>query len=240
MLKLVGLGLFAGLMGGLLGMVMAVSNLYTTLKLGWAFGVAITACILAYAIWTAFQKIGVARPAMAVLAAAMLSAAGCDQTVKRTLPSEIRTLYVSEYRNLTDQNLLPSIMLEELRRAFRLDGRLNIVDDSRAASAVLDGTFTEYVKQPARYDRNNVVQEYRIRLVVDLVLTDMDRKRVLWTEKGPLDPATRGATIRKLERWANYVVVPATGIPVETETDAQRRALRGLAEDTVLRVIEGW
>src|SRR5690242_12546660 len=33
-------------MGAVLGMAMSISNLYTTLKLGWAFGVAITACVL--------------------------------------------------------------------------------------------------------------------------------------------------------------------------------------------------
>src|SRR6476646_8158062 len=41
----------AVLMGGLLGMFMSISNLYTTLKLGWSFGVAITACALSYVIW---------------------------------------------------------------------------------------------------------------------------------------------------------------------------------------------
>ena len=42
------LTLRAVLMGGVLGMFMSISNLYTTLKLGWAFGVAITACVLSY------------------------------------------------------------------------------------------------------------------------------------------------------------------------------------------------
>jgi len=41
----------AVLMGGILGMFMSISNLYTTLKLGWSFGVAITACVLSYVIW---------------------------------------------------------------------------------------------------------------------------------------------------------------------------------------------
>jgi OPT family oligopeptide transporter len=40
------------LMGGILGMLMAASNLYTVLAIGWAFGVAITACVLSYVIWT--------------------------------------------------------------------------------------------------------------------------------------------------------------------------------------------
>jgi putative OPT family oligopeptide transporter len=45
------LTLRAVLMGGLLGMILAISNLYTMLKVGWAFGVAITACVLSFVIW---------------------------------------------------------------------------------------------------------------------------------------------------------------------------------------------
>lgn len=57
----------AVVMGGLLGMVMSISNLYTTLKLGWAFGVAITACVLSYAIWNGFVLLGVAKTKMTML-----------------------------------------------------------------------------------------------------------------------------------------------------------------------------
>ena len=51
------LTLRAVLMGGVLGMFMSISNLYTTLKLGWSFGVAITACVLSYVIWNAIRAI---------------------------------------------------------------------------------------------------------------------------------------------------------------------------------------
>jgi uncharacterized oligopeptide transporter (OPT) family protein len=47
----------AVLMGGVLGMFMAISNLYTTLKLGWSFGVAITACVLSFVIWNAIRSL---------------------------------------------------------------------------------------------------------------------------------------------------------------------------------------
>ncbi len=47
----------AVLMGGLLGMFMAISNLYTTLKLGWSFGVSITACVISYVVWNAIRTI---------------------------------------------------------------------------------------------------------------------------------------------------------------------------------------
>jgi putative OPT family oligopeptide transporter len=45
------LTLRAVLIGGVLGSLMSISNLYTSLKLGWAFGVAITACVLSYVFW---------------------------------------------------------------------------------------------------------------------------------------------------------------------------------------------
>ncbi|MEK6701791.1 MAG: OPT family oligopeptide transporter [Planctomycetota bacterium] len=41
----------AVLMGGFLGMVMSAANLYTSLQIGWAFGIAITACVLSFVMW---------------------------------------------------------------------------------------------------------------------------------------------------------------------------------------------
>src|SRR5262249_41343794 len=51
------LTLRAVVMGGILGMFMSIWNLYTTLQLGWAFGVAITACVLSYVIWNGMRAI---------------------------------------------------------------------------------------------------------------------------------------------------------------------------------------
>ena len=51
----------AVLMGGILGMFMSISNLYTTLKLSWLFGVAITACVLSYVIWNALRALSGGR-----------------------------------------------------------------------------------------------------------------------------------------------------------------------------------
>ena len=51
------LTLRAVLMGGVLGALMSVSNLYTSIKLGWAFGVAITACVLSFVIWNSVRVV---------------------------------------------------------------------------------------------------------------------------------------------------------------------------------------
>lgn len=51
----------AVLMGAGLGMLMSAANLYTTLKIGWSFGVAITSCVLSYVIWNVFRALSFGR-----------------------------------------------------------------------------------------------------------------------------------------------------------------------------------
>lgn len=51
----------AVLTGGLLGAFLSLSNLYTTLKIGWGFGVAITACVMSWALWKGVQAISGGR-----------------------------------------------------------------------------------------------------------------------------------------------------------------------------------
>jgi OPT family oligopeptide transporter len=55
------------LMGGIIGGVMSLSNLYIGLKTGWGLGVGITACIISYAVWQAFMRLGLARTEMTIL-----------------------------------------------------------------------------------------------------------------------------------------------------------------------------
>src|SRR5215470_8119808 len=57
----------AVLIGSCLGGVLSLTNLYIGLKAGWGFGVAITACILSYALWTSLLKVGLARRPMTIL-----------------------------------------------------------------------------------------------------------------------------------------------------------------------------
>ncbi len=57
----------AVLMGSMLGFFLAFTNLYIGLKTGWGLGVAITACILSFAIWNVFLKIGLAKTPMTIL-----------------------------------------------------------------------------------------------------------------------------------------------------------------------------
>lgn len=57
----------AVIMGSMLGFLLAFTNLYIGLKTGWGLGVAITACILSYAVWNIFLNLGIAKTPMTIL-----------------------------------------------------------------------------------------------------------------------------------------------------------------------------
>ena len=57
----------AVLMGSALGGILSLTNLYVGLKSGWGLGVAITACILSYSIWTGLFKLGIVSTKMTIL-----------------------------------------------------------------------------------------------------------------------------------------------------------------------------
>src|SRR5829696_7880543 len=53
--------------GMLIGGVMCISNLYVVLKTGWSLGVTVTACIVAYAIWSAAKKLRLTNQEFTIL-----------------------------------------------------------------------------------------------------------------------------------------------------------------------------
>ncbi len=57
----------AAITGMLLGGILCLSNLYVVLKTGWSFGVTLTACILAFAIFKGAQALGLAKRDFTIL-----------------------------------------------------------------------------------------------------------------------------------------------------------------------------
>jgi uncharacterized oligopeptide transporter (OPT) family protein len=55
------------IMGAALGGLLSLTNLYIGLKAGWSFGVAITACIMSFAIWSGLRALRIVRTPMTIL-----------------------------------------------------------------------------------------------------------------------------------------------------------------------------
>ena len=83
-------------MGSVLGFLLAFTNLYIGLKTGWALGVAITACIMSYAIWTFAVKSGVAKSPMTILETNCMqsTASSAGYSTGGTMVSAIAALFL--------------------------------------------------------------------------------------------------------------------------------------------------
>ena len=106
---------------------------------------------------------------------------------------------------------------------FLFDGNLHIADPDKA-DLVLSGDLISIAQDDLRQDVNQNVQEYRIRIIVSLTLTDAATGKVLWKE-----PSFAGETTYFL-----------TGTQAQSQSAAIDAALTDLATRVVERTVENW
>ena len=164
--------------------------------------------------------------------------AGCGYSTKSLLPSHIKTLYIDNFKNKIDiaseisnkntYKLYKPGLENELSRAivdrFIFDGNLKVVKNPEAADAVLSGELLGYVKEPLRYDDNQEVTEYRIRVVADVKFLDRKENKVIW----------------QADKLAGESSQRTEGALIKSEDTAKDEAVTDLARRVVEKTIEVW
>lgn len=177
------------------------------------------------------------RKFAAVLFAALFFITGCGYTTKSLLPSNLKTIYVDNLVNkirVTDESsdarmyrgYRPGMELEAtrtIRDKYLSDGNLKIADPE-TADLILTGSLVDFRNEALRYDRNNDIEEYRVRLVVNLEMKNAKDGKVRWTENN----------------FAGESLYRTTGTLAKSETTAIKEAADDLARRVVERTIEEW
>ena len=172
-----------------------------------------------------------------ILFAAILLIAGCGYTTKSLLPSNIKTIYVDNLVNkikVTDEasdarmyrGYRPGMELEAtrtIRDKYLIDGNLKIAGQE-TADLILTGELVDFRNEALRYDRNNDIEEYRVRLVVNLVMKNAKDGKVRWTESS----------------FAGESLYRTSGTLAKSETTAIKEAADDLARRVVERTVEEW
>jgi hypothetical protein len=163
----------------------------------------------------------------------VLGLAGCGYTTGSLLSKNYRKIAIQPFQNkvgYVDENiqgvyvpLLETNVRTAIIDRFLFDGNLRIADPDKA-DLVLSGDLTGFTQDTLRQDVNQNVQEYRIRVIVSLTLTDRATGKVLWKE-----PSFAGETTYFL-----------TGPQAQTQSAAINVALTDLATRVVERTIENW
>jgi hypothetical protein len=158
---------------------------------------------------------------------------GCGYSARSALSSSLKTIHVELFDNQVDftsegqRNVYLPLLEVKVRNAivdrFQFDGNLKIAKGDNA-DLVLKGSLTSYERDALRYTDADDVEEYRVRVVVSLVLLKSGQEEPRWTE-----PSFGGE--------ATYFV---TGASATSEDSAVVEAMEDLARRIVERTIEDW
>jgi len=169
----------------------------------------------------------------ALILCCSLSLAGCGYTTGSTLPAHLKTVHIEPFKNSINyasngiRNIyLPLLEIDarnEIVNRFLFDGNLKLADKD-LADLVLSGELVGYNREGLRFDDRDNVEEYRVRIVVNLKMYDNTSQSVMWQEKGFGGEGT-------------YFV---SGSLAEPEDNAVDKALEDLARRVVERTVEAW
>ncbi|MDO8535911.1 MAG: LPS assembly lipoprotein LptE [Candidatus Omnitrophota bacterium] len=177
------------------------------------------------------------RKSAPMLLAAIFFIAGCGYTTKSLLPSNLKTVYVDNLVNkikVTEEasdvrmyrGYHPGMELEAtraIRDKYLSDGNLKIADQD-TADLILTGELVDFRNESLRYDRNNNVEEFRVRIVVNLEMKNAKDGKVRWKENN----------------FAGESLYRTTGPLAKSEATAIKEADDDLARRVVERTIEEW
>lgn len=155
---------------------------------------------------------------------------GCGYTSQAVLPRNIQTIYVETVKNeipleevYAYQPGLEIQMTDAVIRRLQTDGNLRVVSKENA-DAIVDMSLIRFEQEGLRFTSLERVEEYRLFIVVELILKDAKTGEVIWSE-----PNFSGD--------AEYFVSDVKSIARE---EATSRAIDRFAKNVVDRIVEDW
>lgn len=168
---------------------------------------------------------------------AIFLVSGCGYTTRSLLPPGFKSIHVENFKNsisvTAEQSDLrmyrgyrPGMEIDLTKVVvdkFLMDGNLKIRSDADA-DLELKGELIDFKREALRYDANDNVEEYRIKLIVNLELQDVKAGKAVWKEKG----------------FAGETTYRTSGSLVKSEETAVNDAMADLARRIVERTVEAW
>ncbi|NLC70555.1 MAG: hypothetical protein GX751_04255 [Desulfuromonadaceae bacterium] len=97
------------------------------------------------------------------------------------LPEGVRVIYVAFFENRTSEPFLENLVSNAVIRRFSKALNVEVVEDPKAAEAILSGTVSSYMSSASAYSgREDDITEYRSSITCQAVLRSVGDNRVLW------------------------------------------------------------
>ncbi len=140
------------------------------------------------------------------------------------VPRSANRLFVMAPVNGTGVDALSPRLLNRIKAAVSLDGRLGIEPDEERSDLRLEVLLTKYMIQNVSFDAIGRVVRKRIWMTADVRLVNLKRKRAIFFE-------------RAIQAFRIYSDLEQ---PVETEAQVSEYVLDEMAKRITLKTVTGW
>lgn len=136
------------------------------------------------------------------------------------MPGNIATISIPFLKNQVQKPDVETVITTSLVDEFVKSGIVKVVEED--ADAVLNGTITGYDLTPVSFNKNDVIQEYRLTIKLDISLVRKSDGKVLWEGKNITD----------------YEDFKVTTTDVTATKSAELDAVKKMAKDTARLIKE--
>lgn len=150
---------------------------------------------------------------------------GCSHysTSTRVLPSDIRTIAIPLFQNVTVETGIKELLTDAIISRFVADNQLKVVD-ARDADSIITGTIEDVREESLSFQQGENIRETRIWIFARVRYEDVRRQKVIWEEP-------------RMQTWGIF--------EASTGTDADRQpglesAINKMADDILNKTIAGW
>ena len=102
----------------------------------------------------------------------------CTYSVYMTRYPHLKTIRVSTFENRSTQYAVQEEILDALAGDFQKDGQLKVVE--LAPDCVLEGVVLDYQNDIYDYNAQDVVTQYRVKMLFSITLTDLVKNEEIW------------------------------------------------------------
>lgn len=106
----------------------------------------------------------------------------CSYSVYSNAYPHLKKIAVRAFENKSTDYALGDLLLNRLSTEFQNDGRLKLV--TQQPDCTLEGSIISFEENVYSYDTSNNVQDYQLKLVCSVTLTDLINNQVIYENKG--------------------------------------------------------
>lgn len=97
------------------------------------------------------------------------------------IPADVKIVFLKPLDNQTRRAQVDQILGQAIADEIVLRGRFDLASSADNAQAVLEGTITNFIVTPVRFDSAGLAEEYEVMITASMEFGRTDSEEILWS-----------------------------------------------------------